>query len=77
MTKAEILAQLPKLKPCELAEAQAKLDELIGDAWLNNGELSDADRSALDSSLADFQKDPDAGSSWNQVKARIEVKLSQ
>ncbi len=33
MSKAEILAQLPHLSREDLAEVEAKLDELAADAW--------------------------------------------
>jgi hypothetical protein len=49
MSKSEILAELPKLQPDELAEVQAKLDELIGEVWLDNVELTDTDKAVLDS----------------------------
>jgi hypothetical protein len=75
MSKAEILAELPKLKAEELAEVQAKLDELTGEQWLDNVELSDADKAALDTSLADYNKTPNAGSSWQEVEARVNAKL--
>jgi hypothetical protein len=75
MSKAEILAELPKLKPDELAEVQAKLDELAGEVWQDGGELSDDDKTALDAALVDYQKNPDAGSPWNEVKGRIQGKL--
>jgi putative addiction module component (TIGR02574 family) len=75
MGKAEILAELPRLQPDELAEVQAKLDELAGEIWHDGGELTDADKTVLDAALADYQKNPDAGSSWEDVKARIQAKL--
>jgi len=75
MSKTEILAELPNLKPEELAEVQAKLDELAGEQWLDNGELADTDKAALDAALADYAKNPDAGSSWTEVEARLRAKL--
>ena len=75
MSKAEILAELARLTPADLADVQAKLDELIGDAWQDRGELSDADRQALDAALADYENSPDAGSTWDEAKARIQAKL--
>jgi hypothetical protein len=75
MSKAEILAELPKLTAEELAEVQARLDELAGETWLDGGELTDTDRVALDAALAEYKKDPDAGSSWQEVEARIRAKL--
>jgi hypothetical protein len=75
MTKAEIIAELPKLSAEDRAEVQAKLDELAGSAWRDGGELSDADNEALDVELAEYAKSPDAGSSWEGVEARIQAKL--
>ena len=75
MSKAEIIAELSKLNPSELADVQARLDELAGDKWIDGGELSDADKSAWDAALQDFQNNPNAGDSWEQVKARIQAKL--
>jgi putative addiction module component (TIGR02574 family) len=75
VSKAEILAELPKLKAEELAEVQAKLDELAGEIWLDDGELSDADKKTLDAALANYQKNPDAGSTWEQVEARLRANL--
>jgi putative addiction module component (TIGR02574 family) len=75
MSKTEILAELPKLKPEELAEVQAKLDELAGEVWHDGGELTDADKMALDAALADYKKNPDAGSTWEEVETRIQAKL--
>lgn len=75
MSKAEILSELPKLTADELAEIQAKLDELAGAAWLDGDELTPDERTALDGTLAAYHKDPDSGSSWQEVEARIEAKL--
>jgi hypothetical protein len=72
-----ILAELPNLKTDELVEAHAKLDGLISESWFDDGELSDADKTALDAALADYQKDPDSGSPWQEVKARIQGKLGR
>ena len=75
MGKTEILAELPKLSAAELAEIQDKLDELAGEQWLDNGELGDAGKAALDAALANYKKNPDAGSAWSEVEGRIRAKL--
>ena len=75
MRKSEIIAELPQLSPEDRAEIQAKLDELAGDAWQDRGELSEADRQALDAALAAYEESPDAGSSWDEVKARVQARL--
>jgi len=75
MGKIEILAELSRLSPEDRAKVQAKLDELAGDAWQDRGELSDADKHALDSALAAYEKSPDAGSSWDDVTKRVRARL--
>jgi hypothetical protein len=75
MGKAEIIAALSRLSFEERAEVQAKLDELAGDAWQDRGELSEADRQALDLTVAAYERAPDAGDAWEQVKARVQGKL--
>jgi hypothetical protein len=75
MSKAEIIAGLASLTPEDRAEVQAKLDELAGDAWQDRGELTEADKQALDAELADYAASPEAGSSWPDVKARVQSML--
>ncbi|MFT3830769.1 MAG: hypothetical protein QM691_13785 [Opitutaceae bacterium] len=75
MSKAEILAGLKKLSRAELAEVQAGLDALLGDDWIENGELSAADKAALDSALTDYRAHSDAGSSWETVASRVRAQL--
>jgi hypothetical protein len=75
MSKAEILAELPRLLPDELAEVQAKLDELTGEAWTDGGELSDTDKAALEDGLKSLRDNPGAGSPWPAVMTRIQAKL--
>jgi hypothetical protein len=71
MSKAEIIAELARLTPEDLVDVQAKLDELAGEAWQDRGELSAADKETLDAALADYEKSPDAGRSWEEMKARV------
>jgi putative addiction module component (TIGR02574 family) len=67
MSKADILKELPNLNPEERQEIRAKLNELDE----TNDELTDAEKSILDRELAEYQKNPAAGSSWEAVEARI------
>jgi putative addiction module component (TIGR02574 family) len=75
MSKAEIIAALTTLSPEDRAEVQAKLDELAGNSWQGGGELTEDDKAALESALADYARDPNAGSPWDEVKARIQSRL--
>jgi putative addiction module component (TIGR02574 family) len=75
MSKAEIIAELARLSIEDRAEVQAKLDELAGNAWQDRGELSSVDKQTLDSTLAAYEQSPESGSSWDEVKARVQAKL--
>jgi len=76
MSKAEILAELPKLTPAERQEVRMQLARLDGEEWLDADDpLTDAEKALLDSRLAAYEKDPDAGSSWEDVEARIRARL--
>ncbi|MBI4567920.1 MAG: hypothetical protein HY719_05925 [Planctomycetes bacterium] len=75
MSKADILSELSNLTTAELIEIQARLDELVGEVWLDGGELTGDDQAALDAALAEYQKNPGAGSSWEEAEARIRAKL--
>jgi hypothetical protein len=75
MSTAEIIAQLEHLSPHELAQVQAKLDQLAQDEWLDGSDLSDSDKQSLNTAIATYEASPEAGCSWDDVKARIEAKL--
>lgn len=65
MSKMEILDELPKLSYEDRLEIAAKIHELEGD------ELTDVEKAILDRELAEYEANPDAGSSWESVEARI------
>jgi hypothetical protein len=71
MSKAEILEALPKLSPEERQEIRAKLNELDGEEWLDNGELSEDEKAIVEARLDEYDRHPEAGSSWDEAKARI------
>jgi putative addiction module component (TIGR02574 family) len=76
MNKVEILRELPKLTPEERKEIHRNLAELDDDQWLNQDDpLTDSEKALLEARLAAYEKDPDAGSSWAEVEARIRARL--
>jgi putative addiction module component (TIGR02574 family) len=76
MSKAQILAELPKLTPAERQEVRLKLTQLDGEEWLDTNEpLTNTEKALLDARLAAYEKDPDAGSSWEEVEARVRARL--
>lgn len=76
MSKTEILSELPKLTPAERQEIRLHLARLDGEQWLDGDDpLTDAEKALLDARLAAYEKDPEAGSSWAEVEARIKTRL--
>jgi len=78
MSKVEILEELPRLSREERKEVLLRLAELDGSLWLDDDDpLTDAEKALLDARLAAYERDPDAGSSWAEVEARIRARLAQ
>jgi putative addiction module component (TIGR02574 family) len=74
MSVAEILTELPKLNPEERRQIMDRVIELEGDSW-DGGELTEEEKSILEERLADYEKNPEEGSPWEEVKARIRARL--
>ena len=78
MSKTEILEELPKLTKTERQEIRLRLAELDSEDWLDDEEpLTVHERALLDARLAAYPKDPDAGSTWEDVESRIRVHLGR
>ena len=76
MSKTEILEELPKLTKTERQEICLRLAELDSEDWLDDEEpLTVHERALLDARLAAYAKDPDAGSTWEEVRAESEPAL--
>jgi len=71
MIKTEILEALPKLSPEERREIRAKLNELDDEEWFDNGELSEQEKAIIEARLDEHDRNPGAGCSWEEAKARI------
>ena len=77
MSKTEILAELPKLTSDERYEIRLKLAELDSDGWLDDDDpLTDEEKALLEARLAAYEKDADAGSSWEEVEIRVRARLN-
>jgi putative addiction module component (TIGR02574 family) len=76
MSTAEILAELPKLTKKDRYEIRVKLAEMDGSEWLDADDpLDDSEKAILETRLAAYRKDPDSGSSWENVEARVRNRL--
>lgn len=76
MTKVEILEELPKLTAEDRQEIRQKLNEIDGDEWLDGDDpLTDGEKALLEVRLAAYEREPDRGSSWEEVEARIQSRI--
>jgi len=74
------------MQPTDLNIAKLSVAEriqLAEDLWdsvaADTGDLAltDAQQAELDRRLADLERDPDAGESWDVVRTRVEKRLAQ
>ena len=71
MNKAEILNELPKLGLRERREIFERIGEMEEQDLLKGGEPTAEEKALLDRELEEFQKNPQAGSTWEEVEARL------
>jgi putative addiction module component (TIGR02574 family) len=71
MSKSEILEELPKLKADEGREIFERICEMEEWALLNGSEPSAEEKAMLDRELEEHRANPEAGSSWDEVEARL------
>jgi putative addiction module component (TIGR02574 family) len=77
MSKTEILTELPKLTPEERQEVRERLAEIDGTDWLDDGQLTDDEKSLLDSRLDECERNPSSFIPWDDAKARINAHLKK
>jgi hypothetical protein len=70
MSKAEILAELPRLALEERREIFERICEIEELDLLNGSGPSPAEKALLDHELEEFKRNPDAGSTWSEVDSR-------
>lgn len=73
MSKADILAELPKLTADDRTEILDQLWSLEEKDALQRGP-SREEKALLDAELADFAANPGAGNSWTEVQARLRTR---
>lgn len=80
MSKAKILAELPRLKSEELAEIQARIEELAvhgPDGWLVDGELTDDEKRLIETRLDDLDQHPGKSIPWAQAEAQLKDRFGE
>jgi len=78
MSKAEILAEIPKLTPQEREEIYLKLAELDDNKWMDADDpLTDADKALIESRIAAHEQNPQTAVPWEEVDARLKQRLGE
>jgi hypothetical protein len=72
MSKAEILAELPKLKAAERAQVFERLCELQERDLLQGHGPTPEEKRLLDQALAEFERDGQRGEPWRDVLHRLQ-----
>jgi putative addiction module component (TIGR02574 family) len=70
MSKMEILAELPKLGLEDRREVFDRICEMEERDLLTGG-ATDEEKALLDRELEEYRRNPEAGSTWNEVETRI------
>lgn len=70
MSKTEILAELPKLRLEDGREIFDRVCEMEERDLLTGG-ATDEEKALLDRELEEYRRNPEAGSTWNEVEARL------
>ncbi len=70
MSKMEILAELPKLAVADRREIFDHLCDLEERDLLNGGATPE-EKALLDREIEEYRRNPDAGSTWDEVQTRI------
>jgi hypothetical protein len=71
MSKAEILLELPKLQLEERREIFERICDIEERDLLNGGQPTAEEKVLLDRELEEYRSNPQAGSIWAEVKARL------
>ena len=78
MSKAEILAEIPKLTPQEREEIYLKLAELDDKNWMDADDpLTDADKALIESRIEAHEKNPQTAIPWEEFDARLKQRLGE
>jgi hypothetical protein len=71
MSKVEILAELPKLELADRREILDRICEMEERDLLLGSQPTDEEKTLLDRELEEYRRNPEAGSTWNEVEARL------
>jgi hypothetical protein len=76
MSKADIIAELPRLSKEERHDIRVRLAEMDSDGWLDDDDpLTGDEKSLIDTRLAEHQANPQSAISLDEFKARLKEKV--
>lgn len=75
MSFDEIMAELSKLTPEQRQLLRVRLAELAGENWMDDGELSPAEMKLIEERIAEYERNPEAGVSFEEMEKRLRAKL--
>ena len=74
MSKADILLELPKLELEERREIFDRICDIEERDVLNGAQPTAEEKAMLDRELEEYKSNPNAGSTWAEVEARLRKK---
>jgi len=80
MSKADILTELPKLTPAELAEIQSRIEDLANygpDGWRTDSDLTEAEKLLIEARLDDLDQHPEKSIPWPEAEARLKARFGK
>ena len=78
MSKAEILAELPKLTESDREEIRHRLAELDRDGWLDEDDpLSAEEKALIEARISAHEKDPKSAIPWEEFQKRLPRETSK
>lgn len=75
MSFNEVMAELPKLTPEQRDLLRVRLAELAGEEWMDDGELSPAEKALIEERIAEYLRNPSSGLSLEEIESRLGAKF--
>ncbi len=74
MSFNELMAELPKMTPEQRDLIRIKLAELEGEEWMDDGELTPAQKIIIEERIAEHERNPAAAIAWEVMEAKLKAR---
>lgn len=71
------MAELPKLTSGQRELLRIRLVELTGGEWMDDGELTTAEKTLIEERIVEHQRDPSSGLSLEEIESRYALNLAR